>query len=710
MKIYINFICFILIFTAFSMNAQDLSKLTPEQIEMYKKYVGSRSDAGSTTTASQIEERKINPEEKFSAPTQPTQLSGIFGSYLFSSQNLSFEPKLNIATPSHYMLGIYDELIVDISGLYEATYKLKVSTEGCIRIPNIGQVKVAGRTIEDASRSIKNEISKVYQGISSGETRVNISLGNIRSIRVTIVGDAVRPGTYTLPALATALNAIYACGGPNQTGSMRDIKVIRGGKTIANPDIYGILVDGVKPNDVSLRDDDIIRFEAYKSRIQLTGATKRIGKFELKQGENLQTLIEFAGGFSESANKNDIRVIRYTEKGRTTLQIAADYLSGFYPNSGDSIYVPFLYENQNGYIVSISGAVRVPGTYNLSDNITLKDLILKARGFEEMALVDSIEVVRANKTKTLLATDQNNSKAFRFSIDKELKINNEHSGFILENGDEVIVRYVPGFEPVRTVRVEGEIMLPGNYSILNKTERVSDIIERAGGVTKYAYPAGAFLIRSEKPDEIIAKLNNITRTNTLKQLEKKQNNSIDLNLLKNMGGNPLQNIAGIDSLNQNALDNSVLSKLFGNESVVGIDLEIIMHDKDSKMNLKLEKGDIIYIPREQQTIKVLGQVLYPTIVCYDEAYSLKNYVENSGGFADNASKKNIFVIYANGNVRGVKQMLFCRKYPEIKPGSQIVVPEKPIVIKTKASLGETVGILTSVSSMLVLIYTMLNNN
>jgi len=692
------------------MNAQDLSKLTPEQIEMYKKYVGSRSDAGSTTTASQIEERKINPEEKFSAPTQPTQLSGIFGSYLFSSQNLSFEPKLNIATPSHYMLGIYDELIVDISGLYEATYKLKVSTEGCIRIPNIGQVKVAGRTIEDASRSIKNEISKVYQGISSGETRVNISLGNIRSIRVTIVGDAVRPGTYTLPALATALNAIYACGGPNQTGSMRDIKVIRGGKTIANPDIYGILVDGVKPNDVSLRDDDIIRFEAYKSRIQLTGATKRIGKFELKQGENLQTLIEFAGGFSESANKNDIRVIRYTEKGRTTLQIAADYLSGFYPNSGDSIYVPFLYENQNGYIVSISGAVRVPGTYNLSDNITLKDLILKARGFEEMALVDSIEVVRANKTKTLLATDQNNSKAFRFSIDKELKINNEHSGFILENGDEVIVRYVPGFEPVRTVRVEGEIMLPGNYSILNKTERVSDIIERAGGVTKYAYPAGAFLIRSEKPDEIIAKLNNITRTNTLKQLEKKQNNSIDLNLLKNMGGNPLQNIAGIDSLNQNALDNSVLSKLFGNESVVGIDLEIIMHDKDSKMNLKLEKGDIIYIPREQQTIKVLGQVLYPTIVCYDEAYSLKNYVENSGGFADNASKKNIFVIYANGNVRGVKQMLFCRKYPEIKPGSQIVVPEKPIVIKTKASLGETVGILTSVSSMLVLIYTMLNNN
>jgi len=703
-------ICFYLIFVAFSVQAQDLSKLTPEQIEMYKKYVGSRSETTAATTAIQTEERKINTDEKSSVPLQSAQPTNIFGSYLFSNQNLSFEPKLNIATPLHYTLGVYDELLIDISGLYEATYKLKVSTEGTIRIPTVGHVKVAGRTIEDASRSIKHEISKVYQGIATGETKVNISLGNIRSIRVTIVGDAVRPGTYTLPALASALNAIYACGGPNPTGSMRDIKVIRGGKTIANPDIYGILVDSIKSNDVSLRDDDIIRIEAYKSRVQLTGAVKRNGKFELKKGEDLHALLGYAGGFTENANFNSIRIIRYAEKGRTSLQVKADQLFGFYPHAGDSIYVPYLYENQTGYSVSIVGAVRVPGTYNLSDNITLKDLILKARGFKEMALVDSVEVVRAIKSKSLLTNEKGNSKVFKFSIDNELKQNNADTDFLLENGDEVIVRYVPGYEEIRTIRIEGEIKLPGNYSILNKTERVSEIIERAGGVTKYAYPAGAFLIRSEKPDEIIQILNNITRQNTLKQLDNKQSNAIDLNLLKNMSGNPLQNIADVDSLKQKALDHGVISKLFNTESVVGIDLEVIMQDKNNKMNLKLEKGDIIYIPREQQTVKVLGQVLYPTIVCFDESYTLKEYIQSSGGFADNASKKNIFVIYANGNVSGVKQSLFCWKYPKIEQGSQIVVPEKPMVIKTKASIGETVGILTSVSSMLILIYTMLNNN
>ena len=687
------------------LNNIDLSKLNPEQIELYKKYINSKS--GDNISGSNIisTEKRGLSTDSLKSENNRLYNSEIFGSYLFNTQNLTFEPKLNIPTPTKYILGAYDEVLIDISGLYETNFKLKVNTEGSIRIPNVGPVKVSGLTIEDASKKIRNEVSKFFQGISSGETRVNISLGNIRSISVIVVGNAVRPGTYTLPSLATAFNALYACGGPNETGSMRDIKVIRKGKTVASLDVYGILADGIPTNDIALQDGDVIRIEPYKTRVYIEGAVKQSGIFEGLPHENLQQYLNFTGGFSEKADKNKIGVFRYTEAGRTVSYVPYSLFKSFIPESGDSVFVNSMFQDKDEYTVTITGAVRNPGTFKLTENISLKDLLARANGFTEMALTDSVEIVRAIKNSESLQKNENKSVVFKIKANRNISEISTSDNFLLENGDQVIIRNTPGFENIRMIRVEGEVNLPGTYNIKNKSERVSDVIERSGGFTQYAFPANAYLIRIDKLNDVEQKLNKIVRGNTINQLKKNQNKSLDLNTLKSLGSNS----ALVDSMQKNISGNDVAEKLFSNENVVGLNLDFIMKNKGSRYDLKLEEGDIIYIPREQQTVKISGQVLFPTIVCYDENFKLEDYVLNSGGFTSNASKKSIFVLYSNGNVKGTKSFLFLKKYPDIEPGAQIIIPEKPLELKSKLTIGETVGLLTSTTSMMVLIYTLIAN-
>jgi len=686
----------------------DFNSLTPEQIEMYKQYISktdhsaSVSEKNSLTNAGRITNDSINT-------IKGNYSNKFFGSYLFNSQNLTFEPQLNIPTPRNYILGVNDEVLVDISGLYDANYRLNVSPDGNIRVPNVGLIKVAGYTIDDAAKKIRTEIAKYFQGTSSGVTKVNVSLGNIRSIRVIVIGEAVRPGSYTLPSLASAFNALYACGGPTLNGSMRDVKIIRNGKTISTLDVYGILTDGLPVKDISLQDGDIIRVEPYKTKIYITGATKRTGIFELLPNENIQKALGFAGGFNEKANKSNLKVFRYSDEGRTVLNVTSQQFSYFIPSAGDSIIISTTYENNEGYEVSISGEVKKPGVYQLIENFRLKDLITRAEGFTDIALTDSIELIRAIKNKDNLEKSQEKSTVIKIKLPKNISEISDSDNLQLENGDQVVVRAIPGFEKTRMIRVEGEIYLPGGYNLKNKSERVSDIISRAGGLTSYAYPKGAFLIRSESLDDTERKLNQIVKNNTLTQLNKRQSNTIDLNMLKATGVSSLDDISAIDTLQQKLSGSKIVNKVFAQENVVGLDLDAIMKNPKSKSDLKLENGDIIYIPREQQTVKVSGQVLFPTIVCYEESYKLNDYILNSGGFAENANKNNIFVLYSNGNVKGTKRFLFFRSYPKIEPGAQIIVSDKPILLKNKVTVGETVGILTSTTSMLVLIYSFVFN-
>ncbi len=790
-----------LTFTISGLMAQDLSKLTPEQMEMYKKYMaGKNAPASNPTVATPqntVEVRSV--QDTVQNSVAPTPKNSVFGSYLFSSQNLTFEPKLNIPTPQNYILGTYDELIIDVSGLYEANYKLKVSPEGLIRIPNVGPLKVAGLKLEDASRIIRNQVSKVYSGVSSGETKVNVTLGSIRSIRVAVVGEAVRPGTYTLPSLATAFNALYACGGPNEIGSLRDIKVIRSGKLIATLDVYRFLVDGLLIDNIPLQDDDVLKIDPYKIRVTVTGGLKHSGIFEGIKDDSYQNIIRYAGGYTDLADRSRITIFRLVGKQRTVVDVNEKQLSTFKVQSGDSanvssiynkfnnrvdikgsIYRPGAYaiepgltvkeliakadgikeeaylnmayitrkkENQipeiigfnlgavlngnaadillqkddqveikslfdfrEGQSVSIIGEVKAPGKFPLIENISLKDLIFKARGFTEMALTDSVELVRIIKDQFTLSSTNKKSTVQKFSLDKELNFKNGKGDIFLENGDQVIVRSISGFEGIRMVRIEGEVIQPGNYNITNKAERISDLVKRAGGFTKYSYPLGAFLIRSEKSNDTEQKLTKIMAENSKKQLENQPNKTLDANILKAAGASTITGYTAMDSLQKKLTGSDVVSKLFIPEGVVGLNLKEIMRNPGGKYDLKLEEGDVIQVPRELQTVRVLGQVLFPTMVRYDQSMNLRDYISNSGGFSLNANINKVFVLYPNGTAKSTKSFLGLKIYPKIEPGTRIIVPEKPIEIKNKMTPAETVAILTSISSTVALVYSILKSN
>ncbi|MDO9154337.1 MAG: SLBB domain-containing protein [Paludibacter sp.] len=787
-----------------SVLAQDLSKLTPEQLEMYKKYMAGKNSPTITTTATpkdNVEVRKVDePDSMNISASKSNSISSkklsVFGSYLFSSQNLTFEPKLNIPTPSKYMLGTYDELVIDVSGLYEVNYKLKVSPEGIVRIPNIGPVKVTGLTMEEASRLIKNQVAKVYMGVPSGETRVNVTLGNIRSIRVTVVGEAVRPGTYTLPSLATAFNALYVCGGPNDIGTMRDIKVIRNGKIVATLDVYQFLVDGLLNNNVGLQDEDIIRIDPFQIRSTINGAVKRIGIFEALKGETIKDLIRYAGGYADNAYKDKITVFRLLEKEKTVIDLTQNLIPDFLLKSGDStvvtetlnrfnnridlvgavfnpgayalepgltvkqliekaggvkedaylnlasikrkkvntvtekigfnlgkllngtdpdillqkddyIEIRSLFEFRQAESVSILGEVKSPGTFSYVDNLTLKDLIYLARGFTETASTDSIELVRVIKDQKTLLTTNKKTTTQKFALDKDLNFKNGSVDILLENEDQVVVRKISGYEGIRNVLVEGEVIYPGSYNITNKAEKISDVVKRAGGFTAYAYPRGAFLIRSERTNDIEQKLLKIMQENSRNQLENSSSKSIDANVLKASGAASLQGIADMDSLQKKLSGSGVINKIFVPEGVVGLNLSELMKNPGGKYDLKLEEGDVIYVPRELQTVRVLGQVLFPTIVQYDSGNSLKDYISGSGGFSVNANRAKVFVLYANGSAKSTKSFLGIRIYPKVEPGSRIIVPETPLEIKSKLSAGELVGILTSITSVSALVYSII---
>jgi len=645
--------------------AQDLSKLNPKQIEAYKKYSAGSSSTPTVSTQQEtnnddristkedvqkpiVEEKKTtktttttttllnvqkskenkkksnkstenNNSEKddneFTTTTIVTttiengeaKKRVIFGSHLFEKQNLTFEPKLNIATPTNYILGTSDEMLIDISGLYEATYKLKVSPDGTIRIPNVGPIKVSGLTIENATRNIRNAVSRIYAGISTGETHLNVTLGNIRSIRISVVGEAVRPGSYTLPSLATAFNALYACGGPDSIGSMRDIKVVRNNKTVANLDVYRFLIDGVLTNNITLQDGDVIKIEPYRIRTYINGAVKHNGIFEALKGETLKHLINFAGGFSDKAFKSIITVFRLTDNGKTVIDVSEKELGTFVLQSGDSCEVSYTnnkFDNRvdisgsvfrpgayaltpgltltqliakadglkedaylnMGYItrkkdnqipkivsfnlskilkgtisdivlqkddsitinslfdfkeeqfVTIMGAVKEPGKYTLIENTSLKDLIFQAKGFLEIAATDSVELVRVIKDQQILRNTSNKTTVLKFALDKDLNFINGSNDILLEYDDQVIVRSISGFEGIRMVKVDGEVMMPGSYNITNKSERISDVIKRAGGFTQYAYPVGAFLLRTEKVTGVEQKLQRIISENATSHL------------------------------------------------------------------------------------------------------------------------------------------------------------------------------------------------
>ncbi|TAN20696.1 MAG: capsule biosynthesis protein, partial [Chitinophagaceae bacterium] len=634
---------------------------------------------------------------------------------------------------------------------------LKVSNEGSVNIPYIGLVYVNGLTMDQAAARIKAKLSTVYSAIKTGKTSVQVSLGRIRSIRVTIMGEVTKPGTYTLPSLATLFNALYASGGPDQNGSFRDIEVIRNSKVIDTMDVYGFLMNGNQSHNIRLQDQDIIRIPVYKGRVQIMGQVKRPGIYEMLPDESLQNLITYAGGFSDSAYTASIKAVRLTSTEKEVSDIHSGDFAAFHPQNGDkysvgsildkyknrviidgAVYRPGQYALTEGltlsqlikdasglredaflprgyiirqnpdlttssvqfdvakimdgqatdiplqkedvvhiysifnlrdqYAVTIEGAVRTPGSYKYADSMTLEDLIMQAGGFAQGASAMRIDVSRRVVDSTNAgAVSAHIAEVFQENVDKDLQL--RASRFVLHPFDIVTIRMMPGYEVQRQVTVQGEVMYPGIYTLTSKDERISDIIKRAGGLTQLAYPTGASLKRIANLDS-----SGMARMKMLKfeQLQAA--------------------LTGGDSAALKTLNNTIVHNDF-----VGIHLDQILKDPDSRYNLFLDSGDILYIPRELQTVKVNGEVLFPVNTAYQAGRHLGYYISQAGGFSSDAKKGRVYVVYANGFVKSTHHFLFFRKFPDVSPGSEIFVPLKPPVKNFGAS--QVLGIASGLTGL-----------
>ncbi|AHF14222.1 capsule polysaccharide transporter [Niabella soli DSM 19437] len=693
--------------------------------------------------------------------------SRIFGSELFSSGKLTFEPNMRMATPKNYVIGPDDELLVDLTGNNEASYRTKVSPEGYISLQYVGRIAVGGLTIEAATDKIRSLMSRTYPALRSGGTQLAINIGNIKSIRVTINGEVTKPGTYTLPSLATVFNALYASGGPNENGSFRNIQVIRNNNVIATVDVYDFLINGIQTGNITLQDQDVIHVPVYLLRVDVLGEVKRSAIYEMKPDESLLDVMKYAGGFSSMAYKAKVRIFQNTATERKIITKSILEFPDYKPKNGDKVFVdpildrfenkiqivgavfrPGMYELTQGltlknliknadglkedafmergyiirlnednttsvlpfsvsqimqgaaadiplkredivqissifdlrdeYTVSIGGEVRTPGTFNYSSNMSVEDLIQMAGGFKEGGSPMNIEVSRRVKGADMTQQQVATAKVFTINVNSNLDIKN--SPFILQPFDIVAVRATEGYTAQQQVRLAGEVLRPGIYTIQSKNERISDVIKRAGGLTAYAYAPGASLKRPQSAESKNKSKEDLDKEARLKAL--------NLNRLKQRGS---KDSSSVDSL----MNVNTFSDL------VGIQLDRILKKPHSDYDLILQGEDVITVPSLLQTVKVTGEVLRPISIIYNPGKPMKYYVRKAGGFTKTAYKSGSFVSYANGSVQGARKGLFANAYPKIKPGAEIAVPKKSE--KERMSAQGWVGLGSAIASLAAII-------
>lgn len=735
-----------------NMSPQEIQKLK-ERIEKLEKQSDTQIDIGGF--GRETEEKKDEKEERVAKAFKGMEQK-IFGAELFNNKNLTFEPNLKIATPSNYLIGTDDELIVDIYGFSEATYKLKVTPEGFIRIPMLGPVQVVGNTIEQARKKITSQLSAIYSGISTGQTSVNVTLGNIRSIKVNILGEVSLPGTYTLPSLATVFNALYASGGPGKNGSFRNIKVIRSGKVIATVDVYEFLMKGDAKGNVRLQDQDVIKVSPYEVRVELKGEVKRPGYYEVAHDESLEDVLSFSGGFTDVAYKDRIKVFRNTGREKSVADVPSDMFMMFTPQTGDVYEIGRVLERFSNR-VEIRGAVFRPGIFALQEGLTVSGLIKKAEGLTEDAFMSRAIIYRLK--------EDNSAEVISFDV-KEVMNGKD---IPLKREDVIEINSKLDLKENYTLTIQGEVLTPGVYPFAENA-RVEDLIIIAGGLKDNASLKKVEIARRVKTPEgtnapafteiftyqitedlktnsgfmlmpfdivtIYTLPNYMPQRNILLEGEVlypgqytigKQRERIS-DVIKRAGGvtefgftegavlirtkklsaaDEVIRKQKLEALQKQTKDTTRTKEMADKDeltSIVGIDLDKIMKKPGSKYDLVLEDGDMIRIPRVMQTIRVSGEVLYPVRIRYNKGKGFKKYVSGAGGYSQRAYRRGAYVVYANGSAEGTSKFLFFNIHPRIKPGAEIIIPPKEE--RKKLSGVEIVSISASITTVAVLIVTL----
>lgn len=703
-----------------------------------KKTTADKKDLSDTTSKlngrkqlgdlSKREILKKKKEDEDTVKIKPKKLE-IFGSKLFQSTDLTFEPNLRIATPKNYQLGPDDELVIDIFGNASDSYRLKVSPEGTVKVLNLAPVYVSGLTIEEAKERLVSRLRQAYSGLNSGGgTYAVVNLGNIRSIRVSIIGEVVKPGSYTVSSLATAFNALYVCGGPDSMGTYRNIRVLRNNKVIRTIDLYQFLLTGEQADNILLQDQDIIQVPFFTNRIELDGEIKRPAIYEIKENESLEQLLQFSGGFTSMAYKAYVTGRRPTDREIEVLNIPQGDLKNFKLQNGDRIEVGKILLDRYQNRVQIQGAVFRPGDYALTpetktfgqllkkadglkenafrnravifrekengepqvvsvdinkilkgeipdielqrqdsiviktikelreeafvtllgetnsegdapyaEGMTVADLVLIGGGLTEGAIGSRIEIAR--RVKELNSDREYKVEIIRLNIDPKLNLSPEDSKFKLQPFDIVYIRKAPNYEEQRSVHVMGEVNYPGTYAIVNTDEKISNLLERTGGIKVTGYLPGALFQRKG--------------------------------------------------------------------ARIGIDIAQIMNNPSVEGNITLEDGDTLIVPKRSEIVSIGGAVLNPSSINFTKGYDFRDYLSQAGGYDERAQRGRAFITYANGFTQRTRKFIFFKVYPKVEPGATIYVPFKPIDDK-RSDITAPV-ILSFTSTLIIALATILRN-
>ena len=719
--------------------------VTPEQAERIKASYEAQEGADKVVTTQNIaaarQERSHNVADDITASAMDDvnravdkgndgKISArrVFGHDVFNSRSLTFEPSNNLATPQNYRLGPGDEVIIDIWGTSEDHLRKTISPEGSIMIDQVGPVYLNGMTISDANQHVKSAFSKKYAGVNDAETDVQVTLGQVRSIQVDLMGEVAVPGTYRMSPFSSVFHALYRAGGINDIGTLRNIQVLRNGKKVAGVDIYEYLFEGKTAGNIRLQEGDVIIVPPYETLVNINGNVKRPMYYEIKPDENIKSLIDYAGGFTGDAYSDMVRVARQSGSENELFTVSRGDFSSYRLQDGDmvtvgtildryanrvelkgAVYRPGMFAISNdlqtvgqliakadglmddaytdrallyregpnlelqvlsldlGAIIdgtvgdidlkrndvlvvssihelqergafTIGGMVARPGTYPYAENFTLEDLIFAAGGLLEGASTARVDVSRRIVDPLATAQTQQISNVFSVSIENGLAVG-KAKGFILEPYDIVQVRRSPGYEPQEMVSIEGEVLFEGSYALQRRNERITDLLRRAGGLVDGAYIKGAYLTRRMSDDEY----------NSRKA-------ALQLAISNSAEGSK-------DSI---SVDKLALSPNYN----VGIDLQKAIDNPGSTYDFILQPGDKLFVPQQQSTVKIAGDVLYPNSVVYVPGKKLKYYIEQAGGYGQSAKKNHAFIVYMNGTVARAKGKAV------IEPGCQIIVPSK----------------------------------
>lgn len=682
----------------------------------------------------------------------------IFGHNVFSNKNTSFATNLNIPTPVNYRLGAGDEVIIDIWGTNEAMIRETISPDGFIVIPNLGLVSLSGMTVEEADRYLRKKLNKIYplEGEDAGSD-FKLTLGNIRTIQIHITGEAQMPGTYTLTSLSNVCDALYLAGGVSELGSLRNLQLVRNGKQKAQVDLYDFILNGIVPENLNLQDGDVINIPLYDNLVKIEGSVKRPMYYEMKDGETVQDIIEYAGGFAGDAYRANLNIVRQNGIEYELYTVDSPIYSAFILKDGDQIEVGALidrFENK----LEIKGAVYRPGIYQLGDGVrTVSELIAKADGLKGDAFTARALIHREKEDLTLEMV----------SVDIQSILSGTAPDIALKPNDVLYIPSIHDLNDLGTISIEGEVARPGVF-LYESNMTLEDIVMLAGGLLESASTVRIDVSRRVKDSSRTVQPDSIANVFTLSfkdgyavaegedfilqpydyvyvrrspgyaaqgkvtvsgevifpgEYVLTHKNERLSDIVKRAGGlNSWAYVRGArlirhtlaEERNRTRAGMKVLTT--GKDSVsfsnfnleetysVGIDLQAALASPGSDADLVLREDDMLLIPEYINTVKISGNVMYPNVVAYNPQMSVRDYVTMAGGYGYRSKKSKAYIIYMNGTIARARQL----SVGVVEPGCEIVIPQKRDKDFDVSSLMSVATTSTSVATMLATIMNLLS--